>query len=81
MSNGNKRINKVTVIDPYFDEPDLVTVASYFGGLSTISLEIVSKFDAIKSELTKEERKSSLATKIVWSQSLLHFILYIKCII
>ena len=69
MSNGNKRINKVTVIDPYFDEPDLVTVASYFGGLSTISLEIVSKFDAIKSELTKEERKSSLATKAIFYTS------------
>lgn len=63
MSKGSSKINKISVIDPYFDEPDLVTIASFFGGLSTTNLEIISKFEAIKSTLSKEERKSSLDNK------------------
>lgn len=63
MTKGGSKIKKISVIDPYFDEPDLVSIASYFGGLSTTSLEIISKFEAIKSPLSKEERKSSLDTK------------------
>ncbi|HMT94160.1 hypothetical protein [uncultured Thiothrix sp.] len=58
----NKDTAKISVIDPYVIPSDMYTLASFFGGFSSITLEIISKFETVSAEENKEERKEKLKT-------------------
>lgn len=59
----NYSVDKVTVIDPYILPIDIDSLSMLFGGRSSVSLEVVSKFESFEGGEEKDVRKSMIENR------------------
>lgn len=55
---SNYDVNKISVVDPYFNLADLERVTMLFGGASKNILEVITKFEAYKRE--EEDKRETI---------------------